>query len=544
MVTVNVSKKRLLEKTGRRSDADLFEAMHQIKCPVDCEQDGNLIVEVTGDRPDLLSVEGIARNLRGYFGKETGLAKNGFANGKLEVVCDANALKLRPVVVGAVADGLKLTDERVKELFEFQEKLDLTNGRRRKKASIGLYDMAKLKPPFFFKALDADKTKFIPLKGGKEMSLNQILKELDKGREYAHLLNGMRKMPCLVDSAGEVLSLVPIINGESSAVTSGTRSIFVDHTGTDFSACNASLNIVCAHFADLGAKVTKVKITAGGKGFWTPDDSPIEMNVGVEQVNKMLGLKLSAKQIADCLGRQRIGAKVDGDNIKAGIPAYRADFLHPADLVEEIALGYGYAKFEPLAPSVYTKGGLSEGTLNENFVRDFLVGASFLEVYTHVLTNEGKIKKAQSGEELVEIANPVSSEYSVMRATVYPNLLDVLSKNSHNTYPQDLFEVGETVLFDGKEDVKMRTVQKACAVLCGPSANLSKIASVLSELCGKIFSGEKIEFVKNDFPQFIAGRSAAVLVGGKKIGFVGEASPVVLENFGLQMPVALFEVEI
>ncbi|MFH1200010.1 MAG: phenylalanine--tRNA ligase subunit beta, partial [Candidatus Micrarchaeota archaeon] len=256
MVTVNVKKHYLKSLLGRKvSDEALAEALPQVKAGLDAETDDEYSLEVTGDRPDLLSAEGIARALKGHFGFEKGVPRHAFKPSGIVVHAEESATRIRPFVVGAVVRNIKLSADDVAGLFQIQEKLDLTHGRRRKKVSIGLYDMKALKPPFYFRAMDADKTAFVPLKSDRKMTLNGILKSHPTGVEYAHLIKGHGNLPCLVDSAGEILSLVPIINGVSSSVTEKTTDLFIDHTGNDLSALNTSLNILASDFADRGATV-------------------------------------------------------------------------------------------------------------------------------------------------------------------------------------------------------------------------------------------------------------------------------------------------
>ncbi len=514
--------------------------LEQMKVEVNgVDANGVLSVEVTGDRPDLMSLRGIARALRGKLGVDKGVPKLELGRFSIKIVADKQALKVRPVVVGAVVEGVSLDEMSIAELFQQQEKLDSTIGRARKRVSIGLYDLDALKPPFAFK-LAAEDAAFTPLKANGSMTMRQVLEEHPAGREYAHLLRG--KYPVLEDSAGEVLSLVPVINNASSAVTPSTRRLFIDHTGSDRHACNASLNILCQDFFDAGCKVSKVAVEHpdGAKATITPDNSLQEMSFSASACNKLLGSSFKPPEIVSFLARQRIGAKAVGDRLDCSIPAYRYDFLHPVDLVEEVALGFGYLNFKPVVPSFFTRGSLNAETLEENACRDFMVGAGFTETLQYVLSSPARAAKSLSQGEMVEILNPVSGDYAAARGALLPGLLELLSKNTHYPYPQRVFEVGPVIVPDSLLPEKMRTQTRLACVSCHASSSLTEVASVLAEFAGRF--KRKLSLSKLSSRQFLEGRQAEVLLDGKPVGSAGEVHPQVLENHGLQVPAAAFEI--
>jgi len=224
------------------------------------------------------------------------------------------------------------------------------------------------------------------------------------------------------------------------------------------------------------------------------------------------------------------------------VPAFRADFLHPVDLVEEIALGYGFNKFEPKRPSVFTKGSLSKRTFTETMARDFLAGAGFLECVTYVLSGEDNAFKALQEEKLVRLKNPVSKEYSVLRGSLLPGLLGVLSENTHARYPQKLFEVGEVVERVARGEGTRTTVHVA-GTSAHANASFTEAASVAAEAL-KALAGVKPFLKPSKLKHFLQGRQAALVVSGKPVGAVGEVHPQALENFGLQVPCAAFEYSI
>lgn len=533
MVSVKVDKNRLL-RSVQAPEEEVLEALAEIKCEFDKEEDGALLLEVTGDRPDLLSRQGVVRALKGYLREETGLPEIEVKQSGLVVDVKPSVKGIRPVIVAAAVKGVALDDASVAELMQIQEKLVLTHGRRRRKVAVGVHDFDKISFPLVYEAV-AEK-KFIPLAKEKEMGLKQILEGHEKGIDYAFILEGFDKYPIISDAKGQVVSFPPIINSAKTAVTGETRNLFIEITGTDFEACNTALNIMCQDFFDDGCAIESVEVRADGKKLVTPITKPQKMVLNCAYANQMLGLEASPNELAEFLRRQRIDAKVDGKTIECFIPAYRADFLHEIDLVEEVAIGYGYNRFQIKEPSVFTKGGRSEYSALIDGVRDLMVGAGYIELSTHVLYSPERAEKAFAGKDVVRIRNPVSSEYSCLRSSLLPPLLEVLSENTHEVYPQKIFEVGEVVVKDANSETKTRTDLHLCALVAHKTASLSEAASLLA----KVLPEAKLKKAKSK--QFIEGRCGEAVVGGEAKGTVGEVHPVVLENYGLQMPVSGFEV--
>jgi phenylalanyl-tRNA synthetase beta chain len=543
MVTVTLKKKILNRLLGRElSNGELQEKLPLIKCGVESSTPEELEIEVTGDRPDLLSSEGVARALKGFLGQEKGLHLFNVAKASTEATVDKSVQGIRPFLACAVVEGASFEDEDIAELMQIQEKLHQTHGRRRRKAAIGIHDYEKIRPPLYYRAVRPRDASFVPLGLQTACNLQEILEKHSKGIEYAFTLEGKQLYPVIFDASGDVVSFPPIINAARTEVTEETTRLLVEVTGTEFEACNTALNILCANFADRGAKIHGVKINYAEKKLVTPENAPTIMHVSTAEANRVLGLNLRPSEAAECLEKQRIGARIEGNFIACEIPRYRADFIHPIDLVEEISIGYGYNAFEPKRPSVFTKGEASPLTRKTNLCRDLLLGAGFLEASTPVLASEERFAKACAQEKPLLLSNPVSKDYVLIRSSLAPNILELLSKNTHAPYPQKVFEVGEVVLRDERSHEKSSTYYSACAATAHAAASITEIASLAMEVLKR--QGINCELAPTHHDQFIHGRAAAIISEGKEIGALGEVSPAVLEGFGLTMPVALFEARI
>ncbi len=548
MVTTAVRKSHLQKLVGKKlSEQQLETALHQIKAPIDSVEGDELQIEVTGDRPDLLSAEGIARALKGYLGIERGIPEEKFERGGYVLHVDENVKQVREFIVAAVVENLSISEDDFKDLIQIQEKLTLTHGRKRKKVAIGLHDMASLVPPFYYKAVAPEGVEFVPLMKSQKMNLRQILEKHEKGIEYGWILKDSPKYPIIFDSRNQVLSFPPIINGILTEMTTSTKTIFIDITGTDFHACNTALNILCQDFFDRGAKVKTVEIREGGKTVVTPETAPEKMELKVAEANKLLGTTLKGTEIITALEKQRISAKLkDATTLECLIPRYRADFLHPVDLIEEVALGYGYNNFEPKPPSVFTKGGLTSRTKLMDALSDLMAGAGYLQINNPILTNDNIFKRALSKELPIIIKNPVSEEYENIRNSLLPPMLETLSRNMHNPYPQKAFELGFIAREKLGSEFSASNELHIAAAIAGAQANISDITGVLMELLRRLRVPHKLN--KADIPTFIKGRQAAIMaeIEGSmhQIAVIGEISPLVLENLKLEVPVAAFEMDL
>lgn len=535
MVSLEISKKDLLKLIGKKlSNEQLEEVLFLIKVEVEFSDD-KLDCELDPDRPDMFSVEGIARSVKGFLGIETGLPN--YRVKKSKVSLKAEKVESRPFIVCAIIENVKLSDELVKSLMQVQEKLHMTTGRNRKKVAIGVHDLDKVKPPFLYKEVLPEEIRFIPLDMSEKMNLKEILRKHPKGKDYAFCLENYKKYPVILDKEDEVLSFPPIINGELTKVTEKTKNLFIEITGTDEKAVNQALNILVCNIVERTGKIKSVKI--GKKEY--PNLDPVQKRLETGEVNKLLGLGLKKNQIIRILERMRYSViKFKKGLINVLIPAYRTDILHTVDLIEDVAIGYGYNNIVPELPKIATIGGLTKIEKDSSKIRELLIGLGLQEVMTFVLTNKkNQFKKMNLGkEEIVEIDNPVSSEFDVCRKWLLPNLLKVLAANKHRDYPQKIFEIGDCVVI-GNSDTNTKTIRKLAGVVCYDFANLTEMKSVVEAVLKNLGLNYSIKPFKHS--SFTETRCGEILSGKKSLGFFGEVHPQVLENWKLEKPVIGFE---
>jgi phenylalanyl-tRNA synthetase beta chain len=503
--------------------------------------DKNIIrVEYNPNRPDFSSDYGIARALRGLLGIEIGLSKFRISGkSRLAVRVDPGVKKIRPHIVALVAANGKLDHETIKQLISMQEDLHNGLGRRRKKVSIGIHNLDAINFPIVYKTVRGDFS-FAPLGEPAEQSIDQILKESETGREYGHILEGSGKYPIIVDSTGTVLSFPPIINGNATKVDENCRHLFVEVTATDLEAAEDSLAIIAVTLYDAGFKIKTVTIESDKK-VETPRIKPRIISADIGYINSILGLMLDDKQAIRCLKRSRLDACVSGKKIVCIIPRYRTDINNAIDIAEEIAIGYGIFNIEPAFPASPTAGQKNSQSTYFDAVREVLIGLGMLESLGFSLTSRQLQYEAFGigGKKALAVDGCKSIEHEILRDSLVPSLLQSLSRNVHEEYPQRLFEIGKT--FHREYVIAERW--KVCAALAHVDAGYTEARAALQALMKSCF-GKDIVTEAASNPMFMEGRCASVVVDGMAIGLVGEVTPLALENFRLRVPVAAFEADL
>jgi phenylalanyl-tRNA synthetase beta chain len=541
MPTVKFSKNMLLELLGRKiSDEQLTDRINFLGANVEGIEGDELAIEIFPNRPDLLSEQGLARALRTFLGIKTGFKQYSVKKSNIKVFVDKSVKGIRPYTACAVVKGLKLNEEKIKAIIQIQEKLHITYGRNRKKAAIGIYPLEHIKPPIYYKALHPEEIRFKPLDMNKDLTGSQVLAIHPTGREYGYLLDGLDKFPVFLDSKMNVMSMPPIINSNNvGKVTFQTRDVFIECSGFDFDYLHTCLNILVTALADMGGDIYSVEIKCPDKKRVTPELSGTEMKIDVDYVNKILGLKLKESDVKNLLERMGLGYK----NKKALIPGYRSDVLHQIDLVEDIAIAYGYENFNSEISNVATVAAERPIGVFTNKVRELLIGMGILEVKNYQLTNaDYQCKFMNYVADLVELENSVTTEYNVLRYWITPSLLETLTKNRHYDYPQNIFEIGTVFRINDNYETKVQENERLAVAFCGNDANFTKVKQALESLMGAL--DLKYSIVEAEHSSFIKGRIGRVKVNEEKIALIGEIHPQVLMNWSLDMPTSVIELNI
>ena len=537
MAIVSLNKK-IFEKEIGKLDGKMEEKIAIFGTPIDGQNDEEIQIEVFPNRPDMLSYHGFKRAFLAYLGKDKGIKiyKINKPEKDYIVKIDSSVKPIRPYTACAIVKGLNLDDTKIKEIIELQEKLHMTIGRKRKKMAIGIYPLETIKLPIEFKAVEPDKIKFIPLESDRVMSGFEILQKHPTGKEYAHLLAGKSKFPIFVDAKGEVLSMPPIINSQlTGRVTNETKNVFVECSGFDFEIQKKCLNIIVTSLAEMGGSIYQMEIKYSKKEI-TPDLSSEKMKISIDNTNKILGTSMKEKDIQKYL--ESMGYNYS--NAKVEIPPWSTDILHEVDLIEDIAIAYGYNNFEPVIPDISTIGHEDQRWILKKRVSEILTGLGLIEVSNYYLTSkQDQIQKMglneKEGKNQIELKES-KTDYNVLRQNLTHYLLKNLSENVDVEYPHKIFEIGRVFDKDLKETEKL-------SIALSPS-NFTQVKEIIDYISKMIGTKIKVVEAKNFPAHFIEGRAGKITIGNESIGYVGEVHPKILKEWKIKMPVSLLEISL
>ena len=286
--------------------AKLVETLPFIGLDIEDETADHINVEYSPNRPDYSTDYGIITGLQGLLGIKTGMPVLKIKPGKNSIKAESSITKVRPYVTAIEARNGKLDDETIRQIITMQEDLHNGLGRRRKKVSIGIHDLQKIKFPLIYKTVTREH-RFVPLESDLSMTVKDILEKIETGKKYKHILDGQTKVPIIIDSAGQTISLPPIANAKLTEMNTKTRNLLVEVTATDKTAAEGVLAVIANTLQIAGFELYSVKITGAGNS--TPILKSRDLVLEPESVNKTLGIEISNQVIIKSLKKSRLDAK-------------------------------------------------------------------------------------------------------------------------------------------------------------------------------------------------------------------------------------------
>ncbi|AKU08918.1 phenylalanine--tRNA ligase subunit beta [Haloferax gibbonsii] len=566
MPVVDVQPDELRRLTGHedKSDEEFKDDLFALGLEFEgVTDDGAFQLEFGPDRLDRLSVEGVARSLRYQYGDARGVSVPNTNDPDWTFVVDDDVPEERPYVTGAVVRGVDLDDAALDSLIQLQEKLHATMGRKRAKGAIGIHDLTMLKGDVLsenasgnsitYTGIEPDGDTFVALDSNDELTPAEVLEQHDTGRKYADLVSEYDRYPAIYDEIG-LFSFPPVINGRRTEVSTDSRDLLVELTGTDQWTIDRMCNIICYALAARGATIEDVEVQYGGGTVVKPDFEVETKHVSHDRIETVLGVELEMDEVIDLFERSGLDADAElGEETvyEVSIPPYRVDVLHPLDLVDDVGRAYGFNELEPRYPDVGTVGQRHERSRLEDAVRTSLVGLGFEDLLNfHMISEEENYERMDvevgseylGGGDPASITEPYSEDYTMLRTWVLPSLTMVLENNTHRAYPQDLAEIGHVAHRDDGENTRVAEARHVAAVLARHDATYEDAKARLAALC-RDYDAE-LETPATEHPSFIDGRTAAVVIDGEEVGVVGELHPKVIVDHDLELPVAAFEFDL
>ena len=529
----------------------------------------------------MLCFEGIALMLN-IFREKTPLPNYRLVtpkSGKLQTITVyPETVKVRPYVSGAILRNITFTQEAYDSFIGLQDKLHQNLARQRTLVSIGTHDLDTLKGPFTYEALPPKDINFIPLNQTKKMNGEELMQFYENDKhlgKYLHIIRDSPVYPVIYDSQRTVCSLPPIINGDLSKITLNTRNVFMEITATDRTKLEIVNNIMVSMFSQYCAEpftIEPIEVISrhNEETRQTPDLKPRLAEVEVDYVNSCCGLEAKPQQICDWLTKMCYTAKPsskDANIIEVSVPPTRADVLHQCDIMEDVAIAYGFNRLPRTQPN---KASTIAQPLMINKLGDIVRMESAMAGWSEVMPlilcshdeNFAWLNRTDDGNTAVKLANPKTAEYQVVRTSLLPGLLKTIRENKKHSVPIKVFEVSDVAFKDLTLERKSRNERHFAAAWYGKTSGFEVVHGLLDRVLLMLktafltheegLEGKKMDYeVREDpskpdgywieeinEPTFFPGHAAAIYLrlNGKqvRIGEFGILHPTVLDKFELR----------
>ena len=273
---------------------------------------------------------------------------------------------------------------------------------------------------------------------------------------------------------------------------------------------------------------------------------PHKLKHDYKWVNEFLGSDISEEEQISIL--ESLGYIYDRENHEITVPSVRIDMLLPCDVAEEIARIYGYNNIPSTIPKLSSRSKVTPEQKFSDKVIDIMVSQGCLECMTFSFISPksyDKILLPEAEKRSVTLLNPLGEDTSVMRTTMIPSMAEIMVRNINNrTLSGRYFEIGRT--YKPLETVDMLPIETdvLCVGLYGADEDFFTLKGIAEEIFAK--NGIKAKFTKSANPSFHPGRCAEMTVNNEVIGTLGELHPMVSENYGVKerMYVACFDMSV
>jgi phenylalanyl-tRNA synthetase beta chain len=631
MPTINLIRDHLFEAIGKTyTDEEFDELCFEFGVEVDKVSEEE--VEFTGDgtkgtfvvyaidipanRYDILCMEGFARALRIFLNLEATPTYHRIdpIEGRQKMIVNKDTAQIRPYVVCAVLKGVQFDKKRYKSFIDLQEKLHQNVCRKRTYVAIGTHDLDTVKGPFRYEARKPEDINFVPLTepsvNGKTFSGSELLNHYREDptckhlKPYTDIIYDSPVYPVIYDSNDQVLSLPPIINSKHSRIQLSTTNVFIECTGTDLTKCNIVLDTVVTMFSEYCEKPFTIDavdiIYENSDGLEnkidqiTPSLSTRTVNTKVNEINGTIGIDITTDEMIKMLNRMQLGPAssfIDDNGVEfvsCTVPPQRTDILHPVDVIEDIAIAYGYNNIVLEVPATLTVGKPLPINAFTDLLRNEVARAGYVEMLTH-----GLCSKADNFTNLrhnvgpaAELSNPANVEYEVVRTTLLPGALKTLSHNKSISHKDGvkLFEFSDVVIPVDNE-IGCENQRRFCAVYASPNSAFEIIHGLVDRLmtCCQIqpeagyaansmttdeyqgqkrvardgilysvrpsndscfFNGMCAEVVMKYISENEAKQAGVTINSEKVVGTFGVVHPEVLNNFEITYPTTVCEIDV
>lgn len=261
---------------------------------------------------------------------------------------------------------------------------------------------------------------------------------------------------------------------------------------------------------------------------------PKQLKLRADKINALLGTDIDAAEMCRIL--QELGFGVDGDIIT--VPSWRGDVEHYSDLAEEVARFYGYNQIPTTAMTgVTTRGGYSPEQMLERSLGTVCRSLGYDEIITYSFISPTYYDKIRLPEDSplrksMKIMNPLGEDTSIMRTTVMPSMLEILTRNyNYRNKEAHLYELGRT--YFEREDGMADEPKHLSLGIYGPEESFFTLKGAVETILDSIRAEDATYVAEKSDPSYHPGRCAKVYVNGQEVGTLGQIHPLVAANYGV-----------
>ena len=367
----------------------------------------------------------------------------------------------------------------------------------------------------------------------------------------------------VADAADAAIAIAGVMGGASTEIHDGTSSVALEmawwdpmsiatsarrlglrseasarfEKGADPEVADLAMRRFAELLGETGASLAPGTVDERG-------DTPVRESIRVrtDRVNRILGTDMSRDRIAELLGSiEFANHAVDGD-LEVVVPSFRPDSATEIDVIEEVARIHGYGAIERTTPRSTITGSLTQRQLDRRTVRTAMIGMGLDEVMPVPFLAPGDLARAGLQVDGITVTNPLVAEESVMRASLRPGLLATLAYNaSHRMSGLGIFEVGH--VYRQPDQPQPLPDERECLAVALAGRDATDAVGVWSALADAL-AARDYTLVADDPAGLHPTRTARIEVAGVVVGHVGEVDPGVLAAFDVPERVAWLEVDL
>ncbi|MBR5273470.1 MAG: phenylalanine--tRNA ligase subunit beta [Clostridia bacterium] len=515
--------------------------------------------EITSNRSDCLSVIGLAREAAVTFNKplkvadKAALKEDGAVEDIIKIsVADAD---LCYRYVGAVVKNVKIGPSprwmrerlRASGVRSINNIVDITNYVMLEYGHpMHAFDLRYVEGNHITARRATKGEKIVTLDGGeRELNENMLVIADDKKPiAVAGVMGG--EFSSVMDDTETIVFEAACFNGASVRTTAKALGMRTESSARfekelDPNNCMGAITRALELITILGAG----EVVDGIIDVFPTPKAPSKVKFDYEWINNFIGINVPRDRQVSIL--EQLGFTFEGEMVVA--PSFRNDIEHPADVAEEIARIYGYDKIESTPLSGVSNAKLTPKQAFVKNVNDALLAQGVSEIQTYSFVSPKVYDKIMLPENsplrnCVVISNPLGEDTSVMRTTAIPSMLDIVSKNYNNrNLVASFFELATVYSSNGKEQLPTEK-QKVVIGAYGEGVDFFEVKGIVEEVLRKMYVFNYDFTAISDRVEFHPGRTAEITVGDVKLGFMGEISPQVQENYGIGTRVYAAELDI